>query len=376
MTATNASPVYMMPDPNPSTEEEVLNALARAAQADSMEDLFEAIREITLLTSYCWVPINTDFLETDRKAVTWNETQALMEQWSHRCYNPGASIRTRCRMGVLRVGAAGARAAGLLESAARPPGGQRQKGGTTMPGIVIHTDGSCHGNPGPGGYAAIIQTEVIQEEDTAFRYVKGNDPSTTNNRMEMTAVIEGLTRLSQIINITDGVEVEIRTDSEYVCNGFNKGWITKWQQNGWRTSGKKAVANQELWEKLLQLTQGTIVTFTHVRGHAGDPMNELCDQIANEEALKAGREGSENQQAPAETTAGSPEVSAKIPEASENADNREYARGYADGYEAAKREMANALNSLRSHPTTEIPDNLPFHRPAGMPNVLADDLPF
>ena len=102
MTATNTSPVYIMTDPNPSTEEEVLNALARAAQADSMEDLFGAIREITLLTSYCQVPINTDFLETDRKAVTWNETQALMEQWSHRCYNHGAPIRTRCQMGCCR----------------------------------------------------------------------------------------------------------------------------------------------------------------------------------------------------------------------------------------------------------------------------------
>ena len=102
MTATNISPVYIMTDPNPSTEEEVLNALARAAQAHSMEDLFGAIREITLLTSYCRVPLNEDFLNTDRKAVAWNETQALMEQWSHRCYNPGAPIRTRCRMGCCR----------------------------------------------------------------------------------------------------------------------------------------------------------------------------------------------------------------------------------------------------------------------------------
>ena len=102
MTATNTSPVYMMPDPNPSTEEEVLNALASASQANSRENLFRAIREITLLTSYCRVPLNSDFHEIDRKAGTWNETQALMEQWSHRCYNPGASIQTRCRMECYR----------------------------------------------------------------------------------------------------------------------------------------------------------------------------------------------------------------------------------------------------------------------------------
>ena len=109
MTATNTSPVcmmpcpvYMMTDPNPSTEEQVLNALASAAQADSMEDLFRGIREITLVTSYCRVPLNSDFHEIDRKAGTWNETQALMEQWAHRCYNPGAPIRTRCRLGYCR----------------------------------------------------------------------------------------------------------------------------------------------------------------------------------------------------------------------------------------------------------------------------------
>ena len=222
-----------------------------------------------------------------------------------------------------------------------------------MLGIVIHTDGSCHGNPGPGGYAAIIQ--IPRHDDIR---VLGHDPSTTNNRMEMTAVIEGLAHLGQLAD-TDDVEVEIRTDSEYVCNGFNKGWITKWQQNGWRTSGKKAVANQELWEKLLRLTQGTIVTFTHVRGHASDPMNELCDQIANEEALKAGRVELENQQVRAETTEESPEVPAKIPETNENAGTSEYARGYAEGYEAAKRDIANALNGLQ-HQLPEIPDDLPF----------------
>ncbi len=240
-----------------------------------------------------------------------------------------------------------------------------------MPGIVIHTDGSCHGNPGPGGYSAIIQIPPNIQ-------VRGHHPNTTNNQMEMTAVIEGLARLGQFVGI-DGVDVEVRTDSEYVCNGFNKGWLTKWQQNGWLTSGKKAVANQELWEDLLRLTQGPNVTFTHVRGHAGDPMNRLCDRIANEEALKAERkrfEGREGSEGLVRTPVGSPEVPAKIPEASEKVGTREYTRGYAEGYEAARRDMANALNRLSRHPTPEIPDDLPFHRPAGIAEVLREDLPF
>ena len=225
-----------------------------------------------------------------------------------------------------------------------------------MPGIVIHTDGSCHGNPGPGGYSAIIQMRAYPGHEDIR--VQGHDPSTTNNRMEMKAVIEGLAHLGQLADI-DGVDIEVRTDSEYVCNGFNKGWIAKWQQNGWRTSGKKAVANQELWEELLRLTQDPNVAFTHVRGHAGDPMNELCDRIANEEALKAGREGSEDQEVLAETATGSPEVETKTPEDSENDGASEYARGYAKGYEAAKRDLANALNGLQPQ-LPEIPDDLPF----------------
>ena len=97
-----------------------------------------------------------------------------------------------------------------------------------MPGIVIHTEGSCHGNPGPGGYSAIIQIPPNIQ-------VRGHHPNTTNNQMEMTAVIEGLARLGQFVGIDD-VDVEVRTDSEYVCNGFNKGWLTKWH----RTAGSPA----------------------------------------------------------------------------------------------------------------------------------------
>ena len=109
MTATNTSPicmmpapVYMMTDPNPSTEEEMLNALASAAQADSMEDLFRSIREITLVTSYCRVPLNSDFHEIDRKAGTWNETQALMEQCLTAATTPDPRSGARCRLGCCR----------------------------------------------------------------------------------------------------------------------------------------------------------------------------------------------------------------------------------------------------------------------------------
>ena len=246
-----------------------------------------------------------------------------------------------------------------------------------MPGIVIHTDGSCHGNPGPGGYSAIIQIPPNIQ-------VRGHHPNTTNNQMEMTAVVEGLTRLGQFVGI-DGVYIEVRTDSEYICNGFNKGWLAKWQRNGWLTSGKKAVANQDLWEELLRLTQGPHVTFTHVQGHAGDPMNRLCDRIANEEALKAERKrfeerdesgGREEWGKLVRTVIRSPEVPAKIREGSEKAGTSEYTRGYAEGYETARRDMANALSRLGRHPTQEISDDLPLHQPAGMPDVLADDLPF
>ena len=248
-----------------------------------------------------------------------------------------------------------------------------------MPGIVIHTDGSCHGNPGPGGYSAIIQIPPNIQ-------VRGHHPNTTNNQMEMTAVIEGLTRLGQFVGI-DGVYIEVRTDSEYICNGFNKGWLTKWQQNGWLTSGKKAVANQDLWEELLRLTQSPIVTFTHVQGHAGDPMNRLCDRIANEEALKAERKKSDGKEgweglvrtavrSSPEVPAKNLEAPAKGPEASEKAGTSEYTRGYAEGYEAARRDMANALSRLAPHPKPEMSDDLPFHQPAGISDVPADDLPF
>ena len=151
--------------------------------------------------------------------------------------------------------------------------------------ITINTDGSCHGNPGPGGYAAII--EIPNHGPIT---VRGGEADTTNNRMEMLAVINGLKELTGLADVS-GVPITIRTDSEYVANAFNKGWLDNWQGNGWKTSGRKPVKNQELWQEMLKAAGGLELSFVHVRGHAGDPGNEACDRIANEEAERAGRTG-------------------------------------------------------------------------------------
>ena len=222
--------------------------------------------------------------------------------------------------------------------------------------IHIHTDGSCRGNPGPGGYAGIIQ--IPRHSDI---HLRGHRAATTNNQMEMMAVIHSLEHLQDLVN-TDGLDVEVHTDSEYVCNGFNKNWLVNWQKNGWRTAGKKPVANRELWQRLLELTQAPSVTFTHVRGHSGDPMNELCDRLANEETDRAVRGEPDGQQdfledggaAPAAGRTPEPESMHPDPGASP-----EYARGYREGYEAAKRDMANALNGMAPQ-VQEPPSDLPF----------------
>ena len=222
--------------------------------------------------------------------------------------------------------------------------------------IHIHTDGSCRGNPGPGGYAGIIQ--IPRHSDI---HVRGHRSATTNNQMEMMAVIHSLAHLQELLN-TDDLKVEVHTDSEYVCNGFNKGWIANWQHNGWRTAQKKPVANQELWQQLLNLTARPIVTFTWVKGHAGNPMNEICDRLANEETEKAVRGepddrcdflGEENA-VPTADHAPEPEPMHRDLEVSP-----EYARGYREGYEAARLDMANALNGMTPQ-VQEPPGDLPF----------------
>jgi ribonuclease HI len=135
--------------------------------------------------------------------------------------------------------------------------------------VIIHTDGACSGNPGPGGWGAILEFNGTTKE------LFGGVPDTTNNRMELTAAIEGLRALkSQCV-------VEIHTDSEYLRNGITK-WIHGWRKNGWKTADKKPVKNAELWQALGELIAQHKVTWHWVRGHSGHDLNERADELARQ----------------------------------------------------------------------------------------------
>ena len=140
-----------------------------------------------------------------------------------------------------------------------------------MKKVEIFTDGACSGNPGPGGWGAILRYNGVEKE------LSGGDPLTTNNRMEMLAVIEALKALKE------PCEVTVTSDSQYVCNGINKGWAANWQKNNWIKSDKKPALNVDLWEQLLPLLEKHDVTFNWVKGHAGHPENERCDRLAVEQ---------------------------------------------------------------------------------------------
>lgn len=137
-----------------------------------------------------------------------------------------------------------------------------------MKKVVLYTDGACSGNPGPGGYGAILIYNGIEKE------ISGGEKNTTNNKMEMLAVIKGLEMLKE------PCEVEVYSDSAYVVNSIEKGWIDSWKKNGWKKADKKPVKNIELWEKLLDLMQKHKVTFLKVKGHADDELNNRCDRLA------------------------------------------------------------------------------------------------
>lgn len=141
--------------------------------------------------------------------------------------------------------------------------------------VDIYTDGACSGNPGPGGWAAILKFGAHTKE------LSGNMSLTTNNRMELFAVISGLGALREPCH------VNIHSDSTYVVNAFQKEWVQNWQRNGWQTSDKKPVENQDLW-KLLLLTikRHASVSFHKVPGHADHPENNRCDELARGEAQK------------------------------------------------------------------------------------------
>lgn len=138
--------------------------------------------------------------------------------------------------------------------------------------VLLFTDGACSGNPGPGGWAFILRHVATGKETRG----SGGEPSTTNNRMELSAVIEGLARLKR------RTAVRVVTDSQYVCKGMTE-WVTGWIRNNWRRkskSGSQPIKNVDLWQKLVELCDVHAVEFEHVRGHAGHPENEECDEMA------------------------------------------------------------------------------------------------
>ena len=134
--------------------------------------------------------------------------------------------------------------------------------------VEIFTDGACSGNPGPGGYGAILRCGGREKE------LSGGEAHTTNNRMELTAVVEALSALKY------PCDVILTTDSKYVCDSISKGWARSWKKNGWVKSDKKPALNSDLWEKCLALLDVHNVTLKWVKGHAGHPENERCDQLA------------------------------------------------------------------------------------------------
>lgn len=137
--------------------------------------------------------------------------------------------------------------------------------------ITIYTDGACSGNPGPGGWGAVlIHGDRIKE-------ISGAEMDTTNQRMEICAVLQALMALK-----VTGWQVVVHSDSAYVVNAVQQGWLDKWQANGWRNSKKEPVANQDLWLSLLQLIKKNRVAFSKVAGHSGDVWNERCDQLARQ----------------------------------------------------------------------------------------------
>ncbi|WP_350342454.1 ribonuclease HI [Proteinivorax tanatarense] len=137
-----------------------------------------------------------------------------------------------------------------------------------MKEIELYTDGACSGNPGPGGYGFVLKyKEHIKEKSQGYA-------STTNNRMELMAIIKGLESLKESCN------VKVYSDSKYIVDAINKKWVYKWEKNNWLRSNNKPALNSDLWKRLLELVEKHNVEFNWVKGHAGHPENERCDQLA------------------------------------------------------------------------------------------------
>lgn len=147
--------------------------------------------------------------------------------------------------------------------------------------VTIYTDGACSGNPGPGGWGAILMYQEQKKELSGF------EPMTTNNRMELKAVIEAVRALKTRCSI------QIHTDSAYVCNAFHQRWLNNWQANGWKTSAKRDVENQDLWRELLDALDSQDYKFIKVKGHSDNPLNNRCDELARL-AIKQALAGAQN----------------------------------------------------------------------------------
>lgn len=140
--------------------------------------------------------------------------------------------------------------------------------------VYLYTDGACSGNPGPGGYGVILRYKNKERE------ISGGEVQTTNNRMELMGVIMGLTALRE------SCDVQLYTDSKYVCDAIEKGWAKNWKENGWKKSNKKPALNVDLWEEVLFLLEKHDVTLHWIKGHNGHPENERCDKLAVMECNK------------------------------------------------------------------------------------------
>lgn len=148
--------------------------------------------------------------------------------------------------------------------------------------VELFTDGACSVNPGMGGFAAILRYKGKE------KVISGGDEYTTNNRMELLAVIEGLKALKEPCNVA------VYTDSQYVANGLEKGWAKSWRANGWRKSDKKPALNADLWEQLLTLSEKHTLNIHWVKGHAGHKENERCDFLARKEIENIKKENNNN----------------------------------------------------------------------------------
>ena len=148
------------------------------------------------------------------------------------------------------------------------------KGLNKMKEVIIYTDGACRGNPGPGGWAALLIYNDIEKE------ISGGEKYTTNQKMELRAAIEALKCLKE------PCKVKLYSDSAYMVNAFKQGWLDKWQNNGWKTVNKEPVENQDFWKELLKLSRRHNIQWFKVKGHSSDQRNNRCDYLAQQAVPK------------------------------------------------------------------------------------------